>query len=133
MLCLYSAAGLGVATIVYIGEFHSHHHRTLIVTLAVSGFPLAKLYKALLAYLELSLKFHVPIYGDLELTAWRTFVLGSSPIILFAFIAIMLLPQSPKFMLLMGRKEECINILRRMYVMNSREPPEVLLHKLQVS
>lgn len=39
------------------------------------------------------------------------------------------MPETPKFLLAMNRKEDALEILSRMYAINSGEPKEVILMK----
>lgn len=119
-------AGLSVSTLTYITEFYSHRHRVLFVTLAVSGYPLSRVYKAAVAYIWLPYKFSLTIVaGEFELTAWRFFVLISVPMLLFLIGSSFWLPPGPQFEMLMGRKEKTLQVLRRMYVKNTRQAPDV--------
>lgn len=114
-----------VATLIYMGDFYTQRHQQFFVLLALSGFPLAELYKASLAHLLLQLDFRVPIVRGLELTPWRVYILISVPLTVIISVVCMLLPQSPKFQLMMGEKEKAIECLRRIYVINTHCPADV--------
>lgn len=124
IILLHRLAGLQVSAIVYMGEFHSNNDRPIFVTMAALFLPLGTLYSPILAYgvLPLTLQYHM---GSLVFSQWRFYIIVSTLIVIFTFTAVMFLPESPKFMLMMGRKEECLTALRRMYVINTRMPAEV--------
>lgn len=56
---------------------------------------------------------------------WRLFILFSSMINAFAFVSVAFLPESPKFVLTMGRPEEALEILKTVYRMNKGKPKDV--------
>lgn len=61
----------------------------------------------------------------LEYKPWRLFLACTSFINLFTAIAFTFLPESPKFLLAMDRKEEALNVLSRIYAVNTGKPKEV--------
>lgn len=64
----------------------------------------------------------------MEIRPWRIYILISSCTSALAFLAITWLPESPKFLLAMGRKEEALAILRRIYAANGLGTEEVSVH-----
>lgn len=64
------------------------------------------------------MEWSVDIFG-LELKSWRFFLLFNSLFNLWNAIAFCFLPESPKFLLVMNRKEEALHILRRIYAINT--------------
>lgn len=49
----------------------------------------------------------------------------STLIVVFTFTSMMCLPESPKFLLMMGRHRDSLDVLRRMYVHNTGRPADV--------
>lgn len=56
---------------------------------------------------------------------WRVYLASCSLISAIAFIAINFLPESPKFLLAIGKPDEALATLRRIYRINTGQPEEV--------
>lgn len=70
------------------------------------------------------MEWSINIFG-IELKSWRFFLLFNSLFNLWNAIAFCFLPESPKFLLAMNREEEALNILRRIYTINTGKNSEV--------
>lgn len=68
-----------------------------------------------------------------EFKPWRFFMVCNSLINLFNGIAFYLLPESPKFLLAINKKEEALQVLSRIYAFNTGMPPEVFGHFLTMT
>lgn len=53
------------------------------------------------------------------------YILSCSSINLAAFLCLFLMPESPKFMLAMGKKAEALDIIKGVYKLNTGNPKEV--------
>eukprot|EP00088_Acartia_fossae_P019815 TRINITY_DN2157_c0_g1_i18.p1 TRINITY_DN2157_c0_g1~~TRINITY_DN2157_c0_g1_i18.p1 ORF type:complete len:533 (-),score=59.66 TRINITY_DN2157_c0_g1_i18:164-1762(-) len=71
--------------------------------------------------------------GGFKFNSWRIFVvLSAVPSLLVAF-SLTFLPESPKFLLTKGRHDEALQVLRRMYSMNTgREQSSYPIHQLEI-
>ncbi|CAG2066339.1 unnamed protein product, partial [Timema podura] len=59
--------------------------------------------------------------------SWRLFVIVTAlPGLITVLYMARVLPESPKYLLVTGRSQEALDILRRIYADNSGEPPEVI-------
>lgn len=62
---------------------------------------------------------------DIDFKPWRLYLICNSFVNLFNGIVFTILPESPKFLLLMGQKEKALEVLRRIYAFNTGQPKEV--------
>ena len=81
-------------------------------------------YLSALAWVLIPINFKWLVFG-LTFTPWRLYLIISSFLNLFTFIAILFLPESPKFLLAMNRKEETLIVLQTIYQRNTGCPIEV--------
>lgn len=119
-------AGLQTASIVYMGEFCSNVDRPFFVTMAAMFLPLGTAYQPIMAYLILPLTFAIDTGTGLIYTPWRFYIIVSTMIITFTFTSLMLLPESPKFLMIIGQREKAMHVLRRIYTHNTGKSPEVM-------
>lgn len=93
--------------------------------------PLACAFQPALGLIVMSRTWEFPIFG-LIYRAWRIYIMFSSSIVAMAFAATLLLPESPKFLLAMGRPTETLAILRMMYRWNTGMDEKVRLKQQQL-
>lgn len=74
----------------------------------------------------MTLEFQWNIFGFIY-HPWRLYILVTSLINLTAFIMLLFTPESPKFMLAMGRLDESVEILSRVYQANGYGKKEVCM------
>lgn len=73
----------------------------------------------LLAWAVLSVEISIPIpFFGIIFNQWRLFILVCGLPSLCCALALLTIPESPKFVLLENREEDAINILRRMFAIN---------------
>lgn len=121
---IYSVSGLQASAISYLGEFYCNSSRAKFVTLAAAFLPTATAVQPLLALGTLPMRWQFSI-GELVYAPWRLHILLSSCIMIFPFVALLFLPESPKFLIAMGKKEAAIAGLRWVYQKNTGDPIEV--------
>lgn len=111
-----------------MSEFHCKANRPLFLTITAMFLPLGTAYQPMLAYFVLTQQFDiaVPLWPGLRFTPWRFYILVSTAIVVFTLLAMCWLPESPSFLLLMGRKVEALTVLRQMYVCNTGKAAEVM-------
>lgn len=56
---------------------------------------------------------------------WRAFIICISAMNLLNGLIYTMLPESPKFLLTINRKENALKVLQRVYAFNTGKPPEV--------
>lgn len=65
----------------------------------------------------------------LEYKPWRMFLMCVSMITLWNAVVFAFLPETPKFLLAMNRREEAFNVLSRAYAINTGQSKEVMQMK----
>lgn len=66
------------------------------------------------------MQWSLPLYGgDLGFKSWRLFILVGALPAAFAGLALIWFPESPKFLLAIGRREEALRVLKDVYTINT--------------
>lgn len=81
-----------------------------------------------LALLVIPMDFSFYIFG-LEYKPWRFFLTCTSLINLWNAVVFTFLPETPKFLLAMNRKEEAVQVLKRTYAFNTGQTKEVFYNR----
>lgn len=108
-----------------MGEFHGKATRSKYLTLGAMGMSISVIYQSLVGLIFLPMDWKYEIFGLISYTPWRLFLLMSSVIMAVAFIAMMFMPESPKFLLSQGKPEEALEVLRTIYSINMGKPKDV--------
>lgn len=117
-------SGAQASAISYLGEFHCNKNRARYVTFASMFTPVSAIYQPIMGLLVMPMTWRYQVFGLLY-TPWRLYTLLSSLIQATAFIALLFLPESPKFMLAMGKPDEALAILKKVYAVNTGKTKEV--------
>lgn len=64
-------------------------------------------------------KLYIPIIGNLIIRSWRILGLLFSIPGWISFLSLLRLPESPKFLLLVNKNEECSEVLNRLCLLNT--------------
>lgn len=112
------------SSISYLGEFHCNRNRSRYVTFAAMFMTVSVIYQALMGLFVMPIDWQMSVFG-MNYRTWRLFILFSSMINALAFVIIAFLPESPKFVLTMGRPEEALEILKTVYRINKGNPKNV--------
>lgn len=107
----------------YVGEFNDNYHRPRALAFTSLWVGLSAMTLPALAWLILPMtwSFYVPIL-NFPFRPWRLLVLlYAVPSMIFA-TALIFLPESPKFLWVQRKSDQALNILKRMYVYNTRNP-----------
>lgn len=102
----------------YLTEFHSAKYKPRFSTWA--GFLLAvgNIVPAVIGFAILPLPWAVDIFGK-RYSPWRIYLLICSIVPVLGLVTASLLPQSPKRLMDLGRTEQALDLLRRMYSINT--------------
>lgn len=122
---VFSVSGVQAATYSYIGEFHSNETRTKALSFVAMFMPACFVYLPLLAWAIIPLEWEFVLTDDFKISPWRVYLLFSSLLNGINLICLIQLPESPKFLLSMNRKEETLNVLKKMYAINMRFEEQV--------
>ncbi|XP_037050123.1 synaptic vesicle glycoprotein 2B-like [Bradysia coprophila] len=103
-------SGVQAAALLYLGEFHCYKNRAKYVTFAAMFMPMSIVYQPVMGWLIMTMDWKYTILGFVY-RPWRLYMVLSSLINAFAYCLFLFLPESPKFMLAMGKPEEALDIL----------------------
>lgn len=123
---IYSMAGVNGTVITYFGELMSNKNRPRYLAFLSSFMSLGYVLIPLLGMVVLTSSFNLSFFdGWLVYKPWRLFVFINSLIAGLGSFGMMLLPESPKFLLSMGKPRESLDIMRKIYICNTGNPKEV--------
>ncbi|KAH0948766.1 hypothetical protein HN011_004633 [Eciton burchellii] len=107
----------------YLTEFHSARYKPRFATWAGFLFALANIVPAALGFTILPLDWHIDIFGR-DYDSWRIYLLICSIPSVVGLITATMLPNSPKYLMAIGKPDAALKLLRRIYCVNTRQPPE---------
>ncbi|XP_055305410.1 synaptic vesicle glycoprotein 2A-like [Sitodiplosis mosellana] len=111
-------SGVQAATYSYIGEFHSNETRTKTLSFVAMFMPACFVFLPLLAWVIIPMEWEWNLFDCMKISPWRIYLLLSSLLNGINFLCLYQLPESPKFLLSISRKNETLNVLKRMYSIN---------------
>lgn len=76
-----------------------------------------------LGFIILPMDWHVDIFGQ-DYTSWRIYLLICSIPPVVGLVTATMLPESPKYLMAIGRSDAALKLLRKMYCMNTRQPAD---------
>ncbi|KAH8373141.1 hypothetical protein KR200_000238 [Drosophila serrata] len=100
------------------GEFHGNGSRVRHVTLLSGFLCLAMVFAPAMAIGILPLRIETIILG-MRFSSWRVLLLANVSVSLLALVGISTLPETPKYLLVQGRGDESMEILRTIFATNS--------------
>lgn len=115
----YSIAGSSAIIYAFAGEFHDNTYRPKVVSWIASFVALGNIYLPGFAWLILPGEWSIALH--VLFRPWRLLIIVYSlPCVLFAFL-VFLLPESPKFLMSQGKHAEALEILQKIYAVNTRK------------
>lgn len=120
-----SVAGSTSAGYSYISEFHSTATAPRAAAFISFGLNCGWLSMSPIAILIIPMDWTFSLYF-VDFKPWRLFMLCTSFINLLNAILAYLLPESPKFLLAMNRKDEALDVLKRVYAINTGNSKNVM-------
>ncbi|CAB3248047.1 unnamed protein product [Arctia plantaginis] len=121
-----TALCMGCALIVpisYVAEILPKEYRDLAVTVFTTIQLLGSGFVPLLAWGILSLDFSVD-FGAYFFRPWRLLVIVYAMFFLIASVFLFFVPESPKYLVAVGRNDEALNVVRGIYIKNKKKRPE---------
>lgn len=127
----FSVAGATSAGFSYISEFHTSSTAPRAAAFISIGLYCVWPLMSPLAMLVIPMDWKYSLQF-VEFKPWRLFLMCTSLINLFNAIFASFIPESPKFLLSMNRKEEALEVLSRVYSINTGNSKHVtilMLHR----
>ncbi|XP_049842896.1 synaptic vesicle glycoprotein 2B-like isoform X1 [Schistocerca gregaria] len=116
--------GPSAVTYAYLGEFHGEKTRTQSMVYVCVFIALASVAQPALAWVVIPQPWDVAL-GAVRLRSWRVFLLLGAALSAITFTLLRLfMPESPKFLLVAGRRGEALDVLRHMFATNNGVPPD---------
>ncbi|XP_049820151.1 synaptic vesicle glycoprotein 2B [Aethina tumida] len=103
----------------YLTEFHGAKYRSRIQIGRGMIISAANIVLPLLAWAILPKTMHFPLFNRLDINSWNIFLLICSLPPLISGLIFAFMPESPKFLMAMGRNEEALKIFRTVYRINT--------------
>ena len=105
-----------------MGEFHCNENRAKWVSKINLFTSSCLVIQPLLSLAYVSMGFNIPLFnGFFVIKPWRVFLFTTSIVPMICFFMLLNLPESPKFLLVQGKHEETLEILKEMYRINHRK------------
>lgn len=127
-----SIAGSFAATYSYVSEFHTSSKQTQASVFIAASACAMWIVLSPLALLIIPMDWSFFIY-TLEYKPWRLFLTCTSLINLWNAVAFTFLPESPKFLVAMNRKDEALSVLSKIYAINTGNIKEVTRNPFELS
>lgn len=88
--------------------------------------PACFVYLPLLAWTILPMEWEFNLFDIIKISPWRIYLLSSSILNGINFICLYQLPESPRYYHSINRKEDTLNVLKRMYSFNMNADQQVI-------
>lgn len=118
-------AGAQASAYSYVSEFHTTDAAPRAVAFASMFLNGVAFFMSIPAIFIIPMEWTWQIY-IVDFKPWRLFLICNTLVNLFNGIVFLLLPESPKFLLLINEKEKALDVLRRVYAFNTGQPKEVI-------
>lgn len=113
------------AYIAYANEFHAAKYRPLLALYNAILMNMTSIVMPLLAWSIFTDKINIPLFdGHIILRSWNVFLFVCSIPSFLASFVYMLMPESPKFLMSVGRNKEALHVFRNIYSVNTGLSPE---------
>ncbi|XP_076231040.1 synaptic vesicle glycoprotein 2B [Calliopsis andreniformis] len=118
-------SGPYAALMSYLAEVHNEVHRSRSYMWLGVFFSLGNISLPCIAWLIIPQKWTVTIINrTIDINSWRVFLAVCSLPEFLACIAMFAFPESPRFLLLKGRKEEALEVFKKIYAINTGNDPD---------
>ncbi|XP_008201350.1 synaptic vesicle glycoprotein 2B isoform X2 [Tribolium castaneum] len=120
----FTVNGFSMALTPYLSEFHGTQYRASVPIIIGLLFSIANLCLPLLAWSVLPLDINFGIFGSFEFHAWNLFLFVTTFPTLIAGVLFFLMPESPKYLMSKGNNEDALQVYRKIFKLNKRQPKE---------
>ncbi|XP_026670925.1 synaptic vesicle glycoprotein 2B isoform X2 [Ceratina calcarata] len=118
-------SGPYAALMSYLAEVHNETHRSRTYMWLGAFFSLGNISLPCIAWLILPQKWTITlISGTMEISSWRVFLAVCTLPEFLACMAMFSFPESPRFLLLKGRRDEALNVFKKIYSVNTGKDPD---------
>lgn len=126
-IAAFSISGSSANIYAYLGEFHNFKNSARAIMAASCVCAVGAMISPLLAWSIINQEwaFNVPLIGTL-FKPWRLFILVCGLPSLVCSLALIKMPESPKFLLARGNQKDAIEILKTVYSINTGNDKESL-------
>ncbi|XP_066590146.1 synaptic vesicle glycoprotein 2B-like isoform X3 [Prorops nasuta] len=118
-------SGPFAALMSYLAEIHDNNHRSRTYMWLGVFFSLGNISLPCIAWLIIPQKWDWSFMnGTVEINSWRVFLAICSLPEFLACFAFAFFPESPRFLMLKGRREEALEMFKKIYAINTGKDPE---------
>lgn len=105
-----------------MGEFYTNRRRSRAITSAAIFQALGLVFIPVLALMVIPQKWILPVAGlDINFSSWRVFLVLCSATNMLTFAVFYFMPESPKFLLIKGKHDEALNVLKTIFRHNTNK------------
>ncbi|XP_045461406.1 synaptic vesicle glycoprotein 2B-like isoform X2 [Harmonia axyridis] len=108
----------------YLSEFHCAKYRARVQMVLGIIFSAGTICLPLLAALILPEEIDIVLFDYFRIHSWNVLLLVSAFAPLLGGVVFFFLPESPKFLMSIGRNEEALNVMKKVYSLNTGKPAE---------
>lgn len=118
-------SGPYAALMSYLAEVHNETHRSRTYMWLGAFFSLGNISLPCIAWLILPQKWTITLVsGTMEISSWRVFLAVCTLPEFLACMAMFSFPESPRFLLLKGRRDEALDVFKKIYSVNTGKDPD---------
>ncbi|KAG7204447.1 hypothetical protein KM043_004883 [Ampulex compressa] len=118
-------SGPYAALMSYLAEIHNETHRSRSYMWLGVFFSFGNISLPCIAWLIIPQKWEITLMGlMLEISSWRVFLAICSIPEFLACVALFAFPESPRFLLLKGKRAEALEVFKRIYSINTGKDPD---------